>query len=290
MFRALIAVLAMLSAGGESPPANPASPKTAAKTHPRVVAAKLIQPSESDQATAEHELLDMANEARAQAGVAPLQSDDGLTEAARKHAVAMAEEHQLSHQLSGELALGERLAADADLHLDRAGENVAYAETLEGAEDGLMHSPPHRENLLNAAFNVAGFAVVRSGDLLYVVQDFGHKLDAYSTDEAVHRVADSVNRRRNEAGLPALHEDNNPASQDAACALAAHNSLSVPIPQGLGRSRAILRYTDSDPGSLPPAASRAIGDSSLGSFSAGTCYARSSSYPNGVYWVILAFY
>ena len=239
---------------------------------------------------AEHALLELANQARQQAGLAPLQHDNGLTEAAREHAAAMAAERQLSHQFSGEPALAERIAANSDLHLDRAGENVAYAETLDRAEDGLMHSPPHRENLMNARFNVAGFAVVRSGARLYVVQDFGHNLATLTAEEAVGRVADSVNYSRREAGLEALHQDNNAAAQAAACALADQNSLNIPTPRALGHSHAILRYTSNDPGNLPVAASKAIGDASLSSFSAGSCYARTASYPNGVYWVILSFY
>jgi uncharacterized protein YkwD len=291
MFRALIAVLAILWPGGDAPPANPPSAKTTVKTRPQVVPANMIlSATPAYDAGAEHALLQLANEAREQAGLAPLQSDDGLTEAAREHAAAMAAERQLSHQFSGEPALAERIAANSDLHLDRAGENVAYAETVDRAEDGLMHSPPHRENLLNAGFNVAGFAVVHSGALLYVVQDFGHNLARYSAEEAVGRVADRVSRSRREAGLPALHQDNSPAVQAAACALADHNSLNVPTPQALGRSHAILRYTSNDPGKLPTAASKAIGDLSLNSFSAGSCYARTASYPNGVYWVILSFY
>ncbi len=72
--------------------------------------------------------------------------------------------------------LEHRLAANTKTQLDQAGENVAFAPTVERAQDSLMHSPPHRANLLNAGYNVAGFSVVRSGSLLYVTQDFGHSL------------------------------------------------------------------------------------------------------------------
>ena len=39
-----------------------------------------------------------------------------------------------------------------------------------------MRSPHHRENLLNPDYNVAGFAVVRIGNMIYVTQDFAHGL------------------------------------------------------------------------------------------------------------------
>jgi hypothetical protein len=44
---------------------------------------------------AERQLLDLANQARAEAGLAPLQSDEGLTRAARKHSELMASRKEL---------------------------------------------------------------------------------------------------------------------------------------------------------------------------------------------------
>ena len=46
-----------------------------------------------------------------------------------------------------------------------------------------MLSPPHRANLLNPSYNVIGLGVVRNGDRLYIVQDFGHALPNYSAAE-----------------------------------------------------------------------------------------------------------
>lgn len=50
---------------------------------------------------AERQLLDLANQARAEAGLTPLQSDEGLTRAARKHSALMASQKRLSHDLPG---------------------------------------------------------------------------------------------------------------------------------------------------------------------------------------------
>jgi len=38
---------------------------------------------------------------------------------------------------------------------------------------GFMRSPHHRENLLDPDYEVAGFAVVRNGNMIYVTEDFG---------------------------------------------------------------------------------------------------------------------
>jgi uncharacterized protein YkwD len=125
------------------------------------------QPSPYYDVAAERRLLDLANRERMKAGLAPLQKDEGLTQAAREHAAAMAAQQKLSHQLAGEPSLVHRLAANSKTHLDQTGENVALAASVDQAQDSLMHSPPHRANLLNAGYNVAGFSVVRRGSLLY---------------------------------------------------------------------------------------------------------------------------
>src|SRR5215470_9011737 len=111
---------------------------------------------------AEQQLLEMANQARARVGAPPLKIDPGITLAARAHAGVMAQQQQLSHQFEGEPSLPHRLASASALHFDRAGENIALDFGVEQAHEHLMHSPPHRENLLNAGYDVAGFAVVRS--------------------------------------------------------------------------------------------------------------------------------
>ena len=126
-------------------------------------------------AEAEHELFDRANQARTQAGAPPLEMDPGLARAARTHAAEMAAQQRLSHQFPGEPSLLQRLTKNSNLHLDASAENVAYAATVEQVHDVLMHSPPHRENLLNPDYNVGGFSVVRSGSVLYVSEEFAHR-------------------------------------------------------------------------------------------------------------------
>ena len=234
----------------------------------------------------EQRLFDLANLARVRAGLAPLQADEGLTQAARAHAAAMAAQQQLSHQLSGEPALPQRLAAGTNLHLDVAGENVAFAGTVEQAADSLMHSPQHRENLLSADFNVAGFAVVQSGTSLYVVQDFAHSLPSFSAKEAEDAIASGIRRMRSEARLPVLKQMDQAAAKSTACAMAHADSLKTPSPQG----RYIMRYTAMKPDNLPAGISKVISDRSVNSFADGTCYAKTASYPNGAYWVALIFY
>jgi uncharacterized protein YkwD len=212
MARVLIASLAIFLATGvvmlEVPPLWAA--------HQAAIAADDSRPSLTYDAAAERRLLEMANRERAKAGLPPLQKDEGLTQAAREHGAAMAEQKKLSHQLSGEPNLIHRLAANTKTRLDQAGENVAFAGSVDQAQDSLMHSPPHRANLLNAGYNVAGFSVVRSGSLLYVTQDFGHSLPSHSDEEAEVLVGRSVDRMRAQTRLPGLERmDSGEASEPA---------------------------------------------------------------------------
>ena len=282
MFRVPIAWLAVLLIGGAAPVKDP-----------KPVPAQLLntasaqQPSPNDSSPydveAERELFDLTNQARSQAGMSPLQLDDGLIQAARAHAAEMAGQQQLSHQFAGEPSLAQRLAANSALHLDRAGENVAYAGSADQAQQSLMHSPPHRENLLNPGYNVAGFGVVRVGSTLYVAQDFGHSLPAYSPRQAGGVVSGSIARIRQEANLPQLQWMDSDAAEAAACSMARADSLKKPAPRGVY----ILRYTTAQPEELPTVAAKAIEDRAVHTFSVGTCYARTNTYPNGAYWVTL---
>ncbi len=281
MARTLIASLAIALATGVTTLA--VSPSLAAE---QPGAATNSQPSPYYDTEAERQLLDMANRERAKAGLSPLQKDEGLTQAARAHATAMAAQQKLSHQLSGEPNLEHRLAANTKTQLDQAGENVAFAPSVDQAQDSLMHSPPHRANLLNAGYNVAGFSVVRSGSLLYVTQDFGHSLTTYSDDEAEVLIGRSLDRLRAQSSLPGLQRMDGKEAGSTACAMAEADSLRTPAP----KAREVLRYTTSQPQIIPENSSRAIQNRAVRSFAVGSCYARTRSYPTGMYWVAILFY
>jgi len=293
---ALIASLAIVFSGSAALPT-----KVALKTVASSEAKGLAQSAASDRRSsnydrsaydsqAEEELFDLANQDRARAGLAPLQLDASLTQAARGHAAEMAEQQQLSHQLNGEPALAQRLAATGDLRLDRAGENVALDSTVEEAEQHLLLSPPHRANLLNPDYNVAGFAVARAAGQLYIVQDFGHRLPSYSPDQTENLVAAAVRQTRARAGLPPLQKMDDNELQNTACSMAQQDRLNPRAVHDLAQRYNVLTYTKARPEALPNDASKLINNPHVRDFSVGVCYARSATYPSGVYWVALLFY
>ena len=283
MFVALIASLAIVLAQDAVPVKVSVPPANAGVAAPSAV-------TPADDPEAEHQLLEMANQARAKAGLPPLRIDEGLTQAARQHAAALAAEQELSHQLPGELPLARRLASSTNLHLDRGGENVASAPSVDQVHESLMLSPAHRENLLNAAYNVAGFGVVRRGYTLYVTQDFGQGAPAYSRQDSEDRLAISLGDLRAGRHLPPLQRVESSAAQLAACSMAKTDSLSTPASREMAQSHYLLRYTSPQPQLLPSNAAKVVGSRDIRAFAAGSCYARTASYPSGVYWIVLMFY
>jgi uncharacterized protein YkwD len=276
---AVLTLLLSVHSGAHGQAAHPTL-KTASAVTPNI-------PFREHELQAEQDLLQMANQARARIGAPILTLDSGLTSAAREHAQAMLAAHQLSHQLAGEPSLVQRLAATTTLQLDQEAENVALDYSPQGGHDHLMLSPPHRANLLNPAYNVIGLGVVRSGDRLYIVQDFAHALPAYSADEVKDHVAVAVNQMRHQVGRPQLPRHDLVNADVAACSMAKADKPGTAPVRKLAGKYTVLTYTSLHPDVLPAEASHAIRSPNLHSFSVGVCDARTDTYPTGVHWIVV---
>jgi uncharacterized protein YkwD len=108
---------------------------------------------------AERALFDAASRERAAQGLPQLRWDSALANAAREHAVIMAQRGTLSHQFAGEPALQDR-ARVAGARFTEIAENVAEGPAAGAIHAGWMHSPPHRANLLDPGLTAIGIAVV----------------------------------------------------------------------------------------------------------------------------------
>jgi uncharacterized protein YkwD len=267
--------------GAAEMPAQQATLKSAAATAPDI-------PFIEYDSDTERVLLDLANQSRAKAGAPPLKLDAGLCKAARAHADAMFGARQLSHQFEGEPSLPQRLGNATRTQLDQEGENVALDFDAADGHQHLMLSPPHRANLLNPSYNVIGLGVVRSGDRLYIVQDFGHALPSYSAAEIKERIAATVIQARRAAKQPTLARRDLPTADDAACSMAHADKLGTSSVHQLALHYTVLTYTSLQPETLPANATQALSSHNLRSFSVGACYARTETYPTGVYWVVLS--
>jgi len=254
--------------------------------------------SSGEDSAAESDLLQAANKSRELAGVPPLRMDESLREAAKAHARRMVESERLEHQLSGEPSLLERIALvdplvsplKGALKIDRAGENIAYAPCAPDAHETLMRSPPHRENLLDRGFNVAGVAAFWSKGRLYVVQDFAHEVPSYTAQQSGKLVSRAIHEMRQQAGLPELAQLTPPKLNETACLLAGEGLRNAHLLSTAYDNRKVITYTQSHPEILPQAALRMLRDPGVRQFAVGACYARSAAYPNGTYWLAILLY
>jgi len=268
--------------------AGPSSGQTSQSATLKTAAAKSADiPFHSYELDTEQQLLVLANQSRHLAGAPPLTLDPGLSQAARAHAQAMLNARQLSHQFENEGSLPQRLAATTDLQLDEEAENVALDYDAQQGHEHLMLSPPHRANLLNPSYNVVGLGVVRSGDRLYIVQDFGHALLAYTLTELKDKIAIAVNQARHGANRSDLARRDLLIADDAACSMAHADKLGTSPVHKLAERFTVLTYTSLHPETLPSGALHALSSANLHSFSIGACYARTKTYPTGVYWMVL---
>jgi uncharacterized protein YkwD len=259
-------------------------------------------PSGEDSA-AESELLEAANKSRELAGVPPLRVNEILRRAARFHAQRMVASGLLQHQLPGEPPLLQRIAEigmrdgtasgealDKDLKIDRAGENIAYANCAPQVNAALMRSAPHRGNLLDPRFNLVGFAAIWNKGKLYVVQDFGREVPSYSARESEQLVGRAIDETRQQAGLPELVQLTALNLDEAACSLAGESRPNAHLLATAYENRKIITYTQSRPEILPRGALALLHDPGVRQFAVGACYARNAAYPTGIYWVAILLY
>ncbi|HEV8047049.1 MAG TPA: CAP domain-containing protein [Terriglobales bacterium] len=127
--------------------------------------------AQSTTASAERELLYAVNQERKAHGLPALRSDEALTDAARKHALLMAKEGRVAHQLPGEPALPARARA-AGAHFSWLSENVDQGPNAAAIHQSFMKSPLHRANILDNDMDSAGIGVAERQGELFAVEDF----------------------------------------------------------------------------------------------------------------------
>jgi uncharacterized membrane protein required for colicin V production len=111
---------------------------------------------------AERQMLELLNEERTAAGVRALIWDDRLLPVARQHSEEMFRLKYFAHQSPVSGTPFDRIKA-AGFTYSRAGENLAYAQSVSVAHRGLMQSPGHRENILRPEFTHIAIGVVSAG-------------------------------------------------------------------------------------------------------------------------------
>lgn len=151
----------------------------------KTIAALTVEPGKNDlvmlnyttakfapRADLEVQMLQLINDERAKQHLPPLQMDSALTAIARAHCSDMFERGYFSH-ITPEGKDPLIRMHEANISYTAAGENLALAQTLLFAHKGLMHSPGHRANILNPAYNKVGIGVLDGGLRgLMIAQEF----------------------------------------------------------------------------------------------------------------------
>lgn len=111
---------------------------------------------------AEQKMFLLLNQERKKNGLPELKWNEKAAVVARKHSQDMFAKGYFSHENLEGLSPFDRMEAGG-VSFRTAGENLAYAATVDLAHNGLMRSPGHRANILEVDFGTVGIGVVDGG-------------------------------------------------------------------------------------------------------------------------------
>src|SRR5690606_35523701 len=106
----------------------------------------------------EQQMLHMLNNARKQSGLPLLKFDEKLAEVARRHSLDMFRQGYFSHYSPDHKSPFDRIR-ESGIHYAIAGENLALAQNIKLAYEGLMQSPTHKANILSSRFGRVGIGI-----------------------------------------------------------------------------------------------------------------------------------
>lgn len=129
--------------------------------------------SNSPNAPVQQQILVLINQNRRRGGCDSLSLDRRLIDAANEHAADMARRRYFAHESPNGAGAGDRVSENG-YHWRRYGENIARGvDSPYEVVDGWMHSPAHRENIMDCRLHQMGIGLAIAGDdTAYWVQDF----------------------------------------------------------------------------------------------------------------------
>jgi hypothetical protein len=154
----------------------------------------------------ESELLLLTNQNRIRQGLQALSSDEALTHMAREHAAGMARQGFISHDLPyGNL---QTRMTHGGYRYNTARENVATAGSVAWAQNALMESPAHKDNILAQDVDRVGIGIVRCPPpfekRLYIAEIFASPSEEHQPAEMEETLLSRVNDLRKNGVGPML--------------------------------------------------------------------------------------
>jgi uncharacterized protein YkwD len=231
-----------------------------------LVAPQMTVHAQQSVGSAERALFDAANRERVAQGLQPLHWDDALANAAREHAIRMAQRNTLSHQFPGEMALQDR-ARQAGARYTVIAENVAEGPSAETIHSSWMHSPHHRANLLDPDLTAIGISVILSTDnsgrgMLFAVQDFSQSVANLNVQQQERQVSAQLAAR-------GLHVTSGAEAARKTCVMD-RNAWAGPTPS------LMMKYEASDLRELPAQLDQKIQSGKYRAAAVGACQPPSS--------------
>jgi uncharacterized protein YkwD len=239
---------------------------------------------------AERELVRLTNQDRAHEHVAPLAANESLAQAARAHVERMMREHTLSHQFRGEAGVAERIGATR-LRFQASGENVAFFTDRRSAKRNaaeaneiLMHSPPHRENILKRDYNAIGVAMASDGEDVWVVEDFARAFATTSNTAVKQQVEAAIKQARANSSLPPLTFREVAGLEQYSCRSSVTPSA---VLHAFPNAHSVDIYTTWDTAALSSGASRRVTSPDTKSVAVAVCPVSDG---NGSYRAVVLFF
>lgn len=110
----------------------------------------------------EQQMLDLVNQERQKAGLAPLKADPELTKMARVKSQDMIDNNYFSHN-SPTYGSPFDMMDQFGIEYQTAGENIAGNSSVQDAHTSLMNSDGHRKNILGSQYTKIGIGIVDGG-------------------------------------------------------------------------------------------------------------------------------
>ncbi len=187
--------------------------------------ASSVAATSGDLATLRQDALRAVNQSRHKHGLPPLALADRLNTVAQNHAEDMYRNHYYAHTSPQGVTVEDRYRKAGGSKWRLIAENIARCQgcrpppskaTVAELQDGWMHSPEHRANILHRGLTRFGYGIaVDARQGLYAVQTFagpgvprglkkGETAPAIGPDKQAQAALAAVNRARKQAGVAPL--------------------------------------------------------------------------------------
>ncbi len=146
----------------------------------------------------------LVNVDRAERDIPMLEYSFDVADVARAHSLDMVKHDFFGHKSPRTGGPADRISK-ARLPALGSAENLVTRNDIVKAEQGLMNSPPHRQNILNPEFTHTGIGIVENArGQLVITQNFILRIEEMDPETAPQAMLELINSKRQEQNVPPL--------------------------------------------------------------------------------------